>query len=180
MSLRSTTTTYGRVAQALHWITFLLLLPLAPMGLVMVGMADGPTKTGLYQAHVFLGLVVAALTVFRAIWRLTEPTPAVPAGITGPHVWLYKGVHLLFYVVLIGLGLSGMGILALSGLNPFNVAPESINHDVPPIAGHFVLSRLYMLLLVLHLVGVFRYQFFEGNVFARMGLGWLKIGRQNI
>lgn len=179
MSLRSTTATYGRVAQALHWITFLLILPLAPLGLIMVGMADGPTKTSLYQTHVLLGLTVALLTVVRAVWRFTEPTPVIPAGITGPHVWLYKGVHLLFYVVLIGLGLSGLGILGLSGLTPFSVAPEAINRDVPPIAGHFVLSRLYLVLLVLHLVGVFRYQFFEGNVFARMGLGWLKIGRQN-
>jgi len=179
MSLRSTTATYGRVAQALHWITFLLILPLAPMGLTMVGMAEGPTKTSLYQAHVLLGLTVALLTVVRAIWRFTEPTPAVPPGITGAHRWLYQGVHLLFYVVLLGLGLSGLGILGLSGLTPFNVTPEAINRDAPPIAGHFVMSRIYLVLLVLHLGGVFRYQFLEGNVFARMGLGWLKIGRQS-
>lgn len=178
MSLRSSTAAYGRVAQALHWVTFVLILPLAPMGLIMVGMDDGATRTSLYQAHVFLGLTVAALTVVRAIWRFTEPTPAVPAGITGPHRWLYSGVHLLFYVVLLGLGLSGMGILALSGLTPFNVAPEAINHDVPPVAGHFLLSRVYIALLVAHLAGVIRYQFFEGNVFARIGLGWLKIGKQ--
>jgi cytochrome b561 len=179
MALRSTTITYGRVAQALHWITFLLILPLAPMGLTMVGMADGPTKTMLYQVHVWLGMLVALLTIFRAVWRFTEPTPANPAGITGPHVWLYKGVHILFYVILLGLGLSGLGILAVSGLTPFNVTPESINRDAQPIAGHFVMSRVYLALLVAHLVGVFRYQFFQGNVFARMGLGWLKIGRQN-
>jgi cytochrome b561 len=177
MTMKSTSTTYGRVAVALHWLSVALIVPMVPLGLNMVGMADGPAKTTLYQTHAALGLLVGLTTVVRAAWRLREPTPATPTGIAGAHAWLYRGVHLLFYVVLVGLALSGMSILAFSGLNAFTVTPEAINRDVLPVTGHFLLSRAYMGLFAAHLIGVLRYQFAEGNVFARIGLGWLKLGK---
>lgn len=179
MTLRSSSSTYGRVAVILHWAVVLLIMPMVSLGLTMVGMEPGPDKDSFYRTHAILGLVVGALTLVRAIWRFTEPTPALPAGISGNHAWLYKGVHIGFYVVIISLALSGMGTLALSGLNAFTVTAQAINRDAPSITGHFILSRIYMALFALHLLGVLRYQFGEGNVFARMGLGWLKLGKQN-
>jgi len=179
MSLRSTPAGYGRVAVTLHWISAALIVPLVPIGLTMVGMESGPTKAALYQTHVWIGLSVGLLTLVRAVWRFREPTPTVPAGISGAHVWLHKGVHMLFYVVLLSLAASGMGIIALSGLTPFSVSPEAINRGAPPILGHWWLTRIYTALFAAHLLGVLRYQFADGDVIARMGLGWLRIGRRS-
>lgn len=179
MSLRSTPAGYGRVAVTLHSVSVALIMPLVPIGLTMVGLESGPTKAALYQTHVLIGLSVGLLTLVRTVWRLREPTPTVPAGISGAHVWLYKGVHVLFYVVLLSLAASGMGILAFRGLTPYNLTPEALNHDAPPILGHWWLSRIYMALFAAHLLGVARYQFADGDVIARMGLGWLKIGRRS-
>lgn len=174
MSLKSTRSGYGGVAQALHWISVLAILPMGPLGLAMVGMEPGATQTLLYQTHIVLGWAVLALTAGRVIWRFFDPTPDAPAGVTGWNLWAYRGVHVLLYLVLLALAFSGTGMLALSGLSLGNLDPAAIANDLPPAAGHVVFSRLYMGLLAAHLAGVFIHQFTKGDVLGRMGVPWFK------
>jgi cytochrome b len=51
------------------------------------------------------------------------------------------------------------------------VTPAAIE-NVPPRAVHDVVSKLFMLLFVMHLAGVIMYQVREGDTFGRIGIPW--------
>ena len=76
MALYSTPMRYGAVAQALHWLSALVV------GAAYVISRGGP-EARVYQpalaasrtAHESLGLLVAGLVVLRLLWRLVDPRP---------------------------------------------------------------------------------------------------------
>ncbi len=163
---------YGRIAQSFHWLSAALILIMAPMGLIMVRMADSTLRNSLYRVHVTIGMLVVVLTLARLVWAFLESQPDSPAGIQGRHVWLYKGVHYLFYVILFALGSTGAGMLLISGIGlfPGNVTPQAITQGILPQSGHMLMSRIFMALLAAHLFGIFQYQFTKEDVLNRMGL----------
>ena len=170
--MKGTTTTYGRLAQALHWISALLIIALWPMGFAMVRMADDATKTKLYQAHVAIGLLILALTVVRIVWHFMDTVPASPDGLTSLNEKAFRWTHNFSYATILLLALSGIGMLLFSevGLFPGSITPEAIM-DVPPRTAHSLLSKIFLLLFLAHVGGVARYQLTKGNTLARMGLG---------
>lgn len=167
--------TYGRVTQIIHWLSALLIIGLLIFGTVMTRLGDGATKTQMYQTHVLIGLTVLVLTAVRLIWRLVEPWPTDPPGLSTNRARAFKWNHILLYVFLIPLLFSGVGMLLLSnlGLSPGNVMPEAIK-DVPPRTFHDIGSKLVLLLFLMHVVGVLQYQFTKGDTLGRMGLPWFK------
>jgi cytochrome b561 len=172
--MKSTLSTYGRIAQAFHWLSAFFILAMLPLGLAMTRLAEGPSKTFLYQAHVGLGLLVLVLTTARIFWRFIEPTPEAPAGLSPLHKFGFKAIHFLLYFVLAVLLFSGVGVLLLSGLglSPASVLPEAIASDLPPVFIHRIAARIYILLLLAHLGGVLLHQFTASRVMERMGIGW--------
>jgi cytochrome b561 len=172
--MKSTLSTYGRMAQAFHWLSAFFILAMLPLGLTMTRLAEGSSKTFLYQAHVGLGLLVLVLTAARIFWRLIEPTPETPASLSPLHKFGFKAIHFLLYFGLVVLLFSGVGILSLSGLSlsPANVLPEAITPDLPPVSVHRIAAQIYILLLLAHLGGVLLHQFTASKVMERMGIGW--------
>jgi cytochrome b561 len=141
-----------------------------PMVVAMTRMAEGPTQTNLYRLHVAVGLLVLLLTAARIIWRMIEPSPDMPAQITGVRRLAFRGIHTLQYIVLVLTLVSGVAILLASGLGlaPATVLPEAISASLPPVRAHAVLSWLFVLLLVAHLGGMIEYQLFHGDTLGRM------------
>ena len=169
--MKRTTEKYGRLAQALHWISALLIIILWPMGFAMVRMADNATKTRLYQAHVAIGLIILILTIVRVIWHFMDTVPDLPEGLTPMNGKAFRWTHNLLYVFLLLMASSGIAMLLSSelGLLPGAVTPEAIA-DVPPRAGHSLFSKIFMLLFLAHVGGVVRHQLTKGNTLARMGV----------
>ena len=164
--LKSTPQIYGKVARFLHWASAILILIMFPIGLTMANMADTSLKTLLYLIHVNLGFLVLILTAIRVVWRFIEPTPSIPDNLPPARQWLFKAIHLGQYVVLIGLTLTGTGTFIAAG--PLtDQLPETIATILP--AAHSLLSKVFMGLLLAHLVGLFEYQFTKGDVLTRMG-----------
>ncbi|NJN94100.1 MAG: hypothetical protein HC875_08400 [Anaerolineales bacterium] len=172
--MKDAISSYSKTVQGFHWLSTLLILILLPMGLVMTRIADGATKTTLYRIHIVMGLLILVITVFRVIWRFKDRAPDALAGLSALHQLGLKAVHLLLYILLFVLIVSGIGMIALSGLgwSLANVTPEAILKDIPPVFTHGITSRLYILLVIIHLVGVLIYQFKKSNVMARMGVSW--------
>ena len=79
MSLSGTATRYGSLAQALHWLTALLVL-------IAFLVSEGGPATRVYSAanastlllHESLGFAVFWLLVIRLIWRLFDRIPDAP------------------------------------------------------------------------------------------------------
>lgn len=98
---------YNRPAQAIHWITALLVLALLSVGFVMVSMDYSPLKLNVYMLHKSFGMIVFGLVLARIVWRFLKPPP--PSLKT--HAKWEKGlshfIHFLLYGGLIGMPLSG-------------------------------------------------------------------------
>ena len=167
------TAVYGRGTRILHWASAILLIGMAAGGIVMTRLPEGVLQTRLYQIHVGLGLLVLLVTIVRLVWRLREPWPDAPPGLSAGRKRLFEWNHILLYVFVVVSLVSGMGTVLLSGLSlsPAEVSPELIQ-EVPPKQGHVVVSRILGVLVLMHLAGVFHYQLRKGDTLSRMGLRW--------
>jgi cytochrome b561 len=170
---------FSTLSKWLHWGSMVLLFALMIAGTSMVGLEDGsPQKMTIYRIHGLTGLLIVLLTLARIIIRLRRPQP-LPEGMTEKwNIWLHGIVQWAIYLVLLGIGVSGMGTLALNSTTAFTVDPAALDRTVPTIQGHFLMTRLYLLLVFLHLAGVLRHQFTRSNILRRMGLN-LPVGKIN-
>jgi cytochrome b561 len=96
---------YTLTAQALHWLTMLLILTTLPVAWVMMSLPTGPEQTRMLVFHRSLGVTIFAVTVIRLAWRLTRPVPPLPAAhprltelISGLTHWLLYALLLLMPV----------------------------------------------------------------------------------
>lgn len=178
---------YSGVAITLHWAIALLLI-------TNIGVAwyfntlTGTAKIEPLQLHKSIGITVLILSVARLAWRLAVPAPKLPDYVTGWEKWLAQAVHVLFYVVMLGLPLSGWSMVSASPL--IKVFPITLYHLVPwpalsfltnlPhdqlkqahgvfMAIHGLLGKLAYGLIVLHVAGALKHQFIsQDDVVARM------------
>jgi len=146
------------------------------IGLIMVRMNPSPTQNVLFRVHITSGMLVLALTIVRLGCRAMIPVPDVPSGITGYRKILFHGIHILQYITIIILIVTGVGILKNSGLSLFSpdLTPQAINTDLQGAKIHSVLSKLLALITIIHIVGGLDYQFRHEDVLSRMGINWFK------
>lgn len=68
------------------------------------------------MVHVPLGVLVLLLTLFRLFWWWrVDQKPHPVAGDPAWQTFSAKAIHVLFYIVILGMAASGIGMLALSG-----------------------------------------------------------------
>ena len=169
---KSTPKKYGAVAVTVHWLTALLIAGLLISGNRMDGMADPAAKAQLLMIHAPVGVLIGLLTLFRIFWwwrfdRKPEAVGTTPA-------WQERaaqGVHVLFYVVILGMAASGIGMMVLSGAGDivFGGAPGPLPDfgNYAPRASHGIGAKVMIALLVLH-AGAALYHHF----FLKDGLIW--------
>lgn len=155
---------WGAVSQAFHWLSALLLVAIAAIGLLMEDLPNTPDKIRLYALHKSLGITLLALVLLRLAWRLARPVPAHPPGLAP---WMRRaaaGVHWGLYALMLAMPLSGwllnsaegyplqwFKLFNLPALAPKSDALADLAHDlhengfwllVALVAGH-VLAALY-------------------------------------
>lgn len=126
----------------------------------------------LYRVHVGIGLLVLLLTLTRIVWVFVGERPGEPDDLPVWRARMRKGIHIGIYTGILVLTLSGVTLLVGSGagLNPFSLDPGVINNDLPQATTHWILSKVFVLLLIFHVAGVISYQKKKGDVVSRMGL----------
>jgi len=72
-------TRYTTTAVVLHWLIFALIACGFPLAVYMVDLPLSPQKLTYFSWHKWLGVTVFLLAIARLAWRLTHPTPALPA-----------------------------------------------------------------------------------------------------
>ena len=99
---------YPLQAISLHWLLVALVFALYALGWYMVGIPKGtPPVAYFYNLHKSIGLVAAVPIVWLIGWHATHHAPALPGAMPKWQVNATKASHLLFYVCLVVLTLSG-------------------------------------------------------------------------
>lgn len=98
----------------LHWITALLILFNLIMSDDMSALWRQMEQTGPQAMttgallHIVAGVVVLALVAWRLVLRFTRGVPDAPAGESAVQKLAAAAVHVLLYVLMIGLPVSGL------------------------------------------------------------------------
>ena len=165
---------YGTVAMALHWIIAVLMIFMIFFGEDLMGEhgkdgVEAAAGTFLPSLHVSIGTAILALSVLRLVWRFMNPPPPLPAGMAPWEVAVTKLAHGLFYVLMIGLPITGWLSFPrhmkeypeMSGVSVFGVmaVPGAPDLGLPAGLLHNLGSKAGMVLVILHVLAALKHQF---------------------
>ena len=146
---------YNPALVAVHWLTALLVFMMLGVGkFVMPGVdPSDPQKPMMLQSHTFIGGAIAVLVIIRLVLRFTTKHPAAADAGNAILNWVGKAVHVLLYVFLIGMALSGLGLFQMANLPAVfsGAAPYPSNFfEYLPRMGHGLSSWLLLARVALH------------------------------
>ncbi|NKB19430.1 MAG: cytochrome B [Alphaproteobacteria bacterium] len=171
MAVKSTTDKYGTVAIIIHWLSALLILVLIGSGFRASGMEDPVAKAAILQVHLPVGISILLLTLARIGWWFWADKKPAPVDMTLWQEWASRLVHVLFYVVILSMAASGIGMMVLSGAGPiiFGGSPETLPDfwDFLPRTPHGIGARVMVALLAAHVGAAFYHHFIKKD-----GLIW--------
>lgn len=172
MSRKSSDLHYGTVAVTLHWLSALLIIVLLGSGFRAGQTIDPVAKADILRFHAPLGITILLLTLARIVWWWRFDTK--PAAIGSEPRWQEisaKTVHVLFYIVIIGMTASGIGMLVVSGAGPILLGGAegtlpNFNLFLPRVP-HGLGARAMVALLVLHAGAALYHHFVKRDVTLR-------------
>ncbi len=105
---------YTALAQALHWLTAILVLAVLPLAWIATSLPASPAKGFYFQLHKSVGITIFAIVAIRILWRAWHPAP--------PEVYVPRGLallgrinHWLLYLVFLLMPVSGFVMSAAAG-----------------------------------------------------------------
>ena len=105
--LRNASDSWGAPAKLFHWVTAALILAQIALGVMAASWRVSPTKIELFFWHKSTGMLILALVALRLLWRLANPPPELPSGIAAWERAAARLSHLLLYVLMIALPVTG-------------------------------------------------------------------------
>lgn len=162
---------WSPVSQAFHWLSALLLVAIAAIGLVMEDMPNTPDKIRLYALHKSLGLTLLGIVLLRLLWRWTRP---VPADVPGLSPWIRRAagaVHWSLYAMMLAMPLSGWLLNSAEGyplqwFKLFNLpALAGRSEDLADFAGDVHENGFWLLVALVagHVMAALFHHFFLGD-----------------
>lgn len=173
--------TYPKPLRVIHWLSAILIFSLLIIGFLMTNLPDGPILGVFYPLHKSLGLIALLLLLTRIPLRWRGPIPAFPEEMKTWETTLSHAAHLLLYVAMLGMALSGWIMNSTwadgSGVDMFglfvipDITPKSDYwNDICHVVHHYCAWGL-VTLLSLHVAGVIKHRFFDkpgSDVLPRM------------
>ena len=161
---------YTATAIGLHWLIAALMIGGFSLGWVMTSIHGfTPAKLRYVSWHKWIGVTVFALATLRILWRATHRAPPLPSGMPA---WQRAGahlVHLLLYVLMIAIPVTGylfssasnvpvvyLGIVPLPRL----IAPDPTLKAVFKTA-HLVLNWTLAALVLAHVGAAIKHQWID-------------------
>ncbi len=187
--VRYTPSRYTTVAIVLHWLIAAAIIFQVILGWRMGDEPKGPATYAIFQLHKSIGITILLLSLARLAWRLFHRPPPHPATQPRWETIASQVVHVAFYVIMIGLPLTGWIIVSTSKLTIPTVLYGAIPWPHVPflselaagpkhlwnqagMAGHQLLVWLTYGLLALHLGAVAKHQILDRDeVFGHMAAG---------
>ena len=171
------TQTYAPPVVLLHWFLVLLVFTLCGLGWYMVDIPKGtPPVAYFYNLHKSIGIVAALPIVLLIWWRATHAAPQLPESLPAWQVRAAHIDHLLFYVCLVVLVVSGF---AESNFTRFGI--RFFGYPLPLLGWedktlyrifnriHVYTSYFFTVLIAVHIAAALKHLLIDRNgVFQRM------------
>ena len=175
---------YSTGAIILHWLIAIAVI----VNWRIAGAAEHlqpAEKSALMANHKALGITILILTLLRLAWRFVKTPPPLASTLKPWEVKLAKTVHVIFYVLLIGLPLGGWlgNSFFGQGVNVFGLftlpaLPVGENRGIGGgiFEVHATLGTVMLFLIALHVLGALKHQFMDkdGNLFRMLPFGTSK------
>lgn len=179
MYIRDTSQGYGVVSRLFHWLMAVAIFGMFGLGVWMVRLDYySPYYNAAPDFHRSFGILLLIALLVRWVWRAANPKPSAE-GLTPLEQKISYAVHWGFYVLLLGLMISGYLITTPDG-QPINVFGW---FDVPSLvqmrgledrAGyvHRLVAYVVIALAAVHSLAALKHHYFDrSNVLRRMWSG---------
>ncbi|WP_405631735.1 cytochrome b [Pseudoalteromonas sp. Ld20] len=167
---KNTHSSYGLVTIVLHWLMALIVIGLFGLGLYMVELTYYDSwYRGSMDLHKSIGITLAALLIFRLAWRVMSTQPKPVEGSSKVVNKVAHFAHLLIYMLLIGIVISGYLISTADGraievFTLFSIPAIDLSvENQADIAGkvHYWAACSLIGLVTLHALGALKHHFID-------------------
>ena len=156
---------YSTMMVLLHWVLAVFILGAIFAGALILDEMEStnPQKITLLQIHMFMGVSILLLTVFRLIVRYRTPQPKPISSHNKLFDMIAKGMHHLLYLLTLLTGLAGVALAYTADLSAIvfkhiGTLPKDFEdylaHEV-----HGIFAQLLLLTIVLHIAAALYHQF---------------------
>jgi cytochrome b561 len=168
---------YSVTSLVLHWLIAALIL-IQILLITAHEATEGPLSREFVQIHKSVGLTILLLTLARIGWRIAHPAIPLPVDMKPWRKRLARTTHVLFYVALIVLPLTGWAASSASGREI--VFFGLFDWPLLPIGGgreagrtlmevHGIAVKALYVLLALHAAAALKHHFIDrDNILHRM------------
>jgi len=173
MTLKNSSTQFGSISIALHWIIALLMIGMLCVGLYMVGLPLSPQKIQIYGWHKATGMFILLMVLLRLIWRLSNIQPRLKLPF-----WekiSARVMHWLLYALMFLMPLTGWLMTSAAGytVSFFGLfiipAPISANEQAKALFGTLHEGFAYALIvaIIIHILAALKHHFIDKDDILR-------------
>ena len=165
MHIKNTLTEYGLISKLLHWISAILLLVQIPLGFYLVDLDFGPERLDIEDLHIIIGLSIFYLVILRLLTKIINPTPKLNPSIFKGQKFLAKLNHILLYVTILSITISGILKKLFNGetlvifFKEFRIQDNfelaELFYEIHVFSNYFIIA-----LITTHIVAVVVHKFF--------------------
>jgi cytochrome b561 len=165
--IRTTPVSFSPAQRILHWATALLIFCNLIFSEGMERWGRAVRRTGIATVeqvtaaniHAYVGIAILVMASLQLLLRYTSGRPATPTEVPLPFQWASKIAHILLYLLMLGMPLSGIAAYY------FGIGDAGDIHAR-------VLKGLLLIILAAHILAAFLHQFYwKTNVMRRMTKG---------
>ena len=165
MHFKNTLTEYGLISKFLHWVSAILLLLQIPLGFYLVDLDFGLERINIESIHVIIGLSIFYLVILRLLSKIINPTPKLDPNIFKGQKFLAKLNHILLYVAILSITISGILKKLFNGetlvifFKEFKIQDNfelaELFYDIHVFSNYFII-----VLIIIHIMAVVVHKFF--------------------
>jgi len=174
MHVKNTLTEYGIISKFFHWLSAALLFIQIPLGFYLVDLDFGQERITLESIHIYLGLTIFYLIIFRLINNLFNSTPKLNPPLFKGQKLIAKLNHRLLYLTVLAITVSGIFKKLLNGESLVIFFREIKVNDNYILAEqfydiHIIANYILIILIILHISAVIVHKlFFDENLLKKI------------
>ena len=174
MHVKNTLTEYGIISKFFHWLSAALLFIQIPLGFYLVDLDFGQERITLESVHIYLGLTIFYLIIFRLINNLFNSTPKLNPPLFKGQKLIAKLNHRLLYLTVLIITLSGIFKKLFNGESLVIFFKEIKVNDNYSLAEqfydvHIIANYILIILIILHISAVIVHKlFFNENLLKKI------------